>query len=251
MLWIVSMPSMAERLYNVELIIFKRNINPANITEQGADIQPEINFSNAISANSTSALAQKGLRKLSQHELTLTNEYNRLKNNAGFTPLVHLGWRQNDRSRAQLPKLIFQAGKNFNQEFDSYGTPLFENEVDQGANLFELDGYIRLYVQHYLFIETDLVLRVPSERKILNSVEEMPFKLNQSAFTDTYAYEDNESFNKDSETYHNDAAPLKPDHQVEKYLAPYSFQHKRRMRSGEMHYLDHPLMGLIVKVTRV
>ncbi|MCO4789722.1 hypothetical protein DK293_13990, partial [Vibrio cholerae] len=26
---------------------------------------------------------------------------------------------------------------------------------------------------------------------------------------------------------------------------------KRRMRSGETHYLDHPLMGVIIQVRRV
>jgi hypothetical protein len=27
-------------------------------------------------------------------------------------------------------------------------------------------------------------------------------------------------------------------------------QQRRRMRSGELHYLDHPLLGLLIKVSR-
>ncbi len=244
------MPSMAERLYNVEIIVFKRNITPDNANEHGAEKQPDIDFSNAILANNASALAKKGLKKLSLHQLTLTNEYNRLKNHAGYTPLLHLGWRQDDRSRAQLPKLIFQAGENFNQEFDSDGNQLAENELTQEAILFELDGYIRLYVQHYLFIETDLVLRVPSERKILAAVEEMPFELNHSAFESVEVNGDNGAPDENADLYNTGATSLEPRYQVEKYLLPYSFKHKRRIRSGEIHYLDHPLMGLIIKVTK-
>ena len=36
----------------------------------------------------------------------------------------------------------------------------------------------------------------------------------------------------------------------------YAFRHavlvqqKRRMRSGELHYIDHPLLGILVKVSR-
>jgi hypothetical protein len=33
-------------------------------------------------------------------------------------------------------------------------------------------------------------------------------------------------------------------------LQSYRMQQSRRMRSGEMHYLDHPFFGLIVKFTR-
>lgn len=245
------MPSMAERLFDVEVIVFKRNIDSNSINEHWSDKQPEINFSNAISANNANALAKKGLKSLSRHEFTLTDEYNRLNNHAGFTPLLHLAWRQDDRSRAQLPKLIFQAGENFNQAFHSDGSEKFEGDLGQEANLFELDGYIRLYVQHYLFIETDLVLRVPGERKILETVEEMPFEPNQSAFESINVYNGSESTDENADTYNNGVTPLEPVYQVEKYLAPYTFKHKRRMRSGEMHYLDHPLMGLIVKVTKV
>jgi hypothetical protein len=34
-------------------------------------------------------------------------------------------------------------------------------------------------------------------------------------------------------------------------LQPYAFTHKRRMRSGETHYLDNPMMGLIIQVRKV
>jgi hypothetical protein len=30
---------------------------------------------------------------------------------------------------------------------------------------------------------------------------------------------------------------------------PFRFQTSRRMRSGELHYLDHPLFGLLILVT--
>ncbi|MDF4825758.1 CsiV family protein, partial [Vibrio parahaemolyticus] len=35
------------------------------------------------------------------------------------------------------------------------------------------------------------------------------------------------------------------------FLKSYRLDQKRRMRSGETHYLDHPLMGMIIQVRRV
>jgi hypothetical protein len=42
-----------------------------------------------------------------------------------------------------------------------------------------------------------------------------------------------------------------PQVEVEKFLKSYRFDQKRRMRSSETHYLDHPLMGIIIQVRRV
>ena len=39
------------------------------------------------------------------------------------------------------------------------------------------------------------------------------------------------------------AEPAPPPYHV------YSMQQSRRMRSGELHYLDHPVFGLAIKVT--
>ncbi|GAM76452.1 hypothetical protein JCM19241_3989 [Vibrio ishigakensis] len=44
---------------------------------------------------------------------------------------------------------------------------------------------------------------------------------------------------------------VSPKKEVVTYLKSYRMEQKRRMRSGETHYLDHPLMGMIIQVRRV
>ncbi|WP_083539458.1 CsiV family protein [Enterovibrio coralii] len=119
--------------------------------------------------------------------------------------------------------------------------------------MYELDGFIRVYVQHYLFIETDLVLREPGERKVLKDVNAVPVPLENQTDTETDSLLSNNT-QVTSTTEGNTVTGLQKlerEYEVEKYLEPYVLKQKRRMRSGEVHYLDHPLMGLIIQVTRV
>ncbi len=85
----------------------------------------------------------------------------------------------------------------------------------------------------------------------------------QEAMPDTPAFEDLESAQANEE---DDAAALAADHPpatdeemaafLEQAVHDYEFRHavriaqQRRMRSGELHYIDHPLLGIVVKVSR-
>ncbi|MDD1794772.1 peptidoglycan binding protein CsiV [Enterovibrio makurazakiensis] len=258
----ISWPSLAERWFDVEVIVFKRNQNPESVQENWPDTQPNINLSNAISVFDSATLSAKGLQVLPKRDWQLNAEYNRLANHAGFKPLLHTAWRQNDGSKHAMPKLRFTAGKNFGDTYYTDGTPketslnadsAYDSNEKQSGSMYELDGFIRVYVQHYLFIETDLVLREPGERKVLQDVSEVPTPLNNQTATDIETVLDDGTkvaLPEEADTF-TGLQKLERTYAVEKYLKPYAFEQKRRMRSGEIHYLDHPLMGLIIQVTRV
>ncbi|USH01255.1 peptidoglycan binding protein CsiV [Grimontia kaedaensis] len=266
LLCVISWPSFAERWFDVEVIVFKRNQNPDTVQENWPDAQPDINLSGAVSVFDKQTLAARGLQVLPKNQWQLNAEYNRLANHAGFKPLAHVAWRQNDGGRGAMPKLRFTAGRNFGDSFYIDGTskdaPLVTSEsapdgyqpTDKASGpMYELDGFIRVYVQHYLFIETDLALREPGERKVLKEVQAVPLPLDNQVATEV------EGITAEG----SDVAPvvegsaltglqkLERTYSVEKHLNSYAFEQKRRMRSGEIHYLDHPLMGLIIQVTRV
>ena len=101
-----------------------------------------------------------------------------------------------------MPKIRLAAGKQFD------------------SNKFELDGFIRLYVDYYLFLETDLVLHQSISAPVENQFD--PRTNNAQAQT----------------TY-------------ETYLKPFNFKQKRRMKSDEIHYIDHPLVGMILQVRKL
>ncbi|MGF1705447.1 peptidoglycan binding protein CsiV [Enterovibrio baiacu] len=259
----ISWQTMAERLYDVEVIVFKRNQSPDAVKENWPEAPGGINLSNAVSAYDSASMAARGLTLLPKSEWKLNAEYNRLSRHAGFKPLVHVAWRQNDGSRGAMPKMRLAAGNNYGNDYYKDGTPKGGQTVgDDGTekksgSMYELDGFIRVYVQHYLFIETDLVLREPGERKVLQDVSAAPAPL--AGEPDTVLQDiaqDGDTTNVTAiETPNEDVSfaglqKLERSYAIEKYLQPYAFEQKRRMRSGEIHYLDHPLMGLIIQVTK-
>lgn len=260
----ISQPALAERLYDVELIVFKRNQDPASVQESWptqTDIQ---SVNRAVPVTNTTALQNAGLTPLPRSQWQLTDAYNKLANHAGFTPMVHVAWRQDDSGRAALPLLRVSAGRDYSDRFNADGTPITaqpaaptnatashtESQWEEQSldtlpprqPLYELDGTLRVYVQHYLFVEADMVLREPSERRALvEDIIDMPLQTSdaqQGAATNTNNVQV-AGLEKVKKQYH-----------IQRFLQPYAFTHKRRMRSGETHYLDNPMMGMIIQVRK-
>ncbi|SEA28469.1 CsiV family protein [Alkalimonas amylolytica] len=73
------------------------------------------------------------------------------------------------------------------------------NEQQSSEPWWQLDGFIRLHLDHYLFVNTDFVLSTLV---------------------------------------------------TEQQLLPHRIQFSRRVISGEMHYIDHPKLGMILQIRR-
>ncbi len=80
-------------------------------------------------------------------------------------------------------------------------------------------------------------LKEPSVREVL--IQDTPLELTP---TDEQA---------DGTVQAGNLAPVSPTRKVESFLKSYRIDQKRRMRSSETHYLDHPLMGMIIQVRKV
>ncbi|NIY94022.1 CsiV family protein, partial [Vibrio diazotrophicus] len=100
-----------------------------------------------------------------------------------------------------------------------------------------LDGTLQIYVQHYLYAEVMMDLKEPSVREVL--MQDEPLELTPA---DEQA---------DGTVQAGNLAPVSPTRKVESFLKSYRIDQKRRMRSSETHYLDHPLMGMIIQVRKV
>jgi hypothetical protein len=104
--------------------------------------------------------------------------------------------------------------------------------------LYELDGKLQVYVQHYLFLESELDLKSPSVREVVLEDKELDLPTEPGTENDTTVQFGN-------------LESVSPTIQVEKFLKSYRMKQKRRMRSSETHYLDHPLMGIVIQVRKV
>ncbi|WP_434360310.1 peptidoglycan binding protein CsiV [Parasalinivibrio latis] len=262
LLFLVSWPSFAQRLFDVEIILFKRNQDPATVNEHWPEKLVDIDYANSISLSDKAALRKRGITLLSKNHWELNSEYQKLRNHAGFTPLVHMAWRQGDGARPYMPKLRLSAGKNWADMFRPDGSSLNAAPLDPAydaahatGGLFELDGILRVYVQHYLFLETDMVLREPSTREVLVNVNDdipaVPEQETNQEGAPVTEVADTAAQAGNSDIQFGGLQEIEKTYRTESVLQDYAFKQKRRMRSGETHYLDHPLMGMIIQVRKV
>lgn len=126
----------------------------------------------------------------------------------GLTPILHTGWRFPEASESRAPAIKLIAGQRFNKnenvnnnEFISLigaNNDALKGELGTVPD-WQLEGLIKIYVRHYLYINADL-------------------DISESLSTGDY------------ETAR--------------------FSQFKRVISGEVHYFDHPKIGMIIQIRR-
>ncbi|NOH70993.1 hypothetical protein F0225_06515 [Vibrio pectenicida] len=248
LLLVVAMPSWAQRQFDIEVIIFKRALNPEQTAESWPDSLPELSMDKVGYLNDTNYRNRKGVTLLPSSSYKLNPQVQKLKSHAGFKILSHMAWRQGDGNRYVAPTFRIKAGRDFSGQFNSDGSPKGTNlgtEIIDGVTeesisrpLYELDGKLQIYVEHYLYADVQLDMRAPSTHEV--KLEDTPLIFTQLS---------------DSEQTETVQAGLMeditPKVHTEQFLKSYRMDQKRRMRSTETHFLDHPLLGIIIQVRRV
>ncbi|MEZ8387290.1 peptidoglycan binding protein CsiV [Vibrio splendidus] len=246
LLLFVSLPSLAQRQFDIEVIIFKRAVDAEKVNESWPNTQPKISLERVGSFQDTQYRAKKGVQMLPYSEYKLTPQKDKLRKHAGFEVLMHTAWRQGDQGKSSAPVFHIQAGKDFSKQFNADGSEkgaitagsadgFQEETIDKP--LYELDGKLQIYVQHYLYAETTLDLKAPSVREV--TLQEQQIEL------------DSPVSGAESNVQVGNLTEISPTVEVEEFLKSYRMNQKRRMRSTETHYLDHPLLGMVIQVRRV
>lgn len=243
----VSMPSWAQRQFDVEVIIFKRTVDAEQTNESWPNKLPEIVIASAGDFQDSEFRQSKGVSMLPSSSYQLLSQKEALERHAGFDVLLHKAWRQGDRGKGSAPIFHIRAGKDYSKTYNPDGsekqvmaeTPIDGiTEVSIDNPLYELDGTLQVYVQHYLFVETTLDLKAPSVREI--TIESTSLENNADQLGQV-----------DGNVQLGNLTQVTPTVTVEQFLKGYRMDQKRRMRSGETHYLDHPLLGMVIQVRRV
>lgn len=248
LLMLVAMPSMAQRQFDIEVIIFKRAVDAEQTAESWPMTQPQIDLERAGSFSDASYRSKKGVQMLPYSAYELTEEAAELKKHAGFEVLMHKAWRQGDQGRFGAPTFHIQAGRDFSNKFNADGSMIGSETQDQALEgiteesipkpLYQLDGKLQIYVEHYLYADVELDLKAPSVREVTLETPDQT-ELNQ------------ELSDQEQVVQVGLMEDVTPTVHKQEFLKSYRFDQKRRMRSTETHYLDHPLMGVIVQVRRV
>ncbi|MDD9157925.1 peptidoglycan binding protein CsiV [Aliivibrio sp. S4TY2] len=285
---LASWPSFA-RQFDVEVIIFKRNVEPSSYQESWPDILAPINLDRAFSYRDKKMMSSNGASLLPSGYYKLNEAYTKLQNHAGFKPLVHVAWRQGDSGASRSPIFHIQAGQDFSDRFVADGRTIEDANADlslvpldapkpaliedtdtleadttaatsSSGPLLELDGTMQVYVQHYLYVNTILDLKVPGQHEFIVNT---PTADKEEMMTETISSNDSdiqgdttetnavliEDPNADVQLGHLE--DVTPETEVKEFLKSYRMEEKRKMRSGETHYIDHPLMGMIIQVRKV
>lgn len=133
---------------------------------------------------------------------------------AGMRVLFHGAWRQQPQARERADSVLIQGGRRF------------------GAH-HELEGYVTLGLERYLHIDSDLWL------SRFGAAGDAPIDGPQLPLPPMATAADQ------PQPAAEDAAG---DYAIEQLAV---LREQRKMRSGELHYLDHPRFGALVLVTPV
>ena len=168
---------------------------------------------------------------LPRDQLQLSAASKKILHSPDFRLLFHEAWRQPLSDRANSEQIIILGGELFDQHH-------------------ELEGTINISVERYLHINTNLWYstftsnaggvdnpwpQLPTVPVSLATAQDTNLEpLDGSPSGKTYSFDN--QFQADNGNLYS----------VERTV---TLRQHRRMRSNELHYIDHPLLGMLVKVT--
>jgi len=137
--------------------------------------------------------------------------------------LLHISWKMPLLNKKHTQPFLIYGGQNFQQQYHHNGTKknIYTNRIYQylshlnqkeqdSDNNWELSGYIDIYINRYLFIDSDLILK--------------------KTFI-TKSTEDNNE-------------------EIEDRLVSIPLKQTKQVRFNEIHYLDNPHYGIIIQLRK-
>ena len=219
--------------YQVEVLIFRYD-TAFEATQEKWPKKIDRTFPSNLSIldNGETTAINESFSMLTPGQFSFSNYISELKRKKNIKTLYHVAWRQPRLDKSLSQPLLIQAG-----------------DITEDRQ-FELEGTIRISIKRYIHIETDLWL---------SSYQKEDTQLN-----DLWEFSESDApyFLQENNTDHEISiapisapasgllAPLTHEQQpfVTKYIA--RMQQVRRMNRDELHYLDHPLFGLLVRTVR-
>lgn len=266
--------------YQVELVVFKRNVSnaaydketwsknlalayPPNVRHLSpADETSTLKTNSAEAANSAAAplstVEEPAFVKLPDSDFFIRGADYALSREKGVTILFHETWRQPMTKFDSSPAIVIRGGDRFGEHT-------------------ELEGTITLSLSRYLHINTNLWLThfeanygqegqhwpdLPPEPQTISAALEtnnLKMEVNPEDTTKTIGLSGSQtdyglqlstaselSLSGGSNTLLNDFSRLTEKPYLIKEIV--TLRQKRRMRSDELHYIDHPKMGILLKI---
>ncbi|MBD2859094.1 peptidoglycan binding protein CsiV [Spongiibacter sp. KMU-158] len=174
-----------------------------------------------------------------------------IKRSSYYRVLYQASWQQDLENLKNAPAVLIKGGKEFGQHS-------------------ELEGYIKLALERYLYIDTNLWLSKFEENSLSFDTESgttyylppQPKAYQENTGLLDEEYESSPEYqafleqNPDMERRKWEMAMEKQqaqqasfgDYRISRIVR---MEQRRRMRSDELHFIDHPLFGVLVKITKM
>ncbi|MDZ7925065.1 MAG: CsiV family protein [Marinagarivorans sp.] len=236
----------AAQSYQVETIIFERigsAYNADEIWRKKISLSYPLNYRSLISPNSISANTDMRtfVIEIPEADYALKAEAYALRKKSGYRILFHKAWQQTLTSLDKSPAVVITGG----DKFDDY---------------YELSGSLRIGVSKFLHVSTDLWLTQFTPN--LGNTMDIPYlplspdlALNNpnSTLTDSDYNTKNNDFSINSysnnDNYLAKGTVLNTEQRNYLPLRVITTTQSARMRSMELNYIDHPRIGVLIKIT--
>ena len=272
-----------ERWYDVDLVFFQKPNAEYFYSEQWPSQWTVPDTENAVVLTDIQTEYTEYFQTLDSETGALTNAVAALEKSSRYDVIAHIRWRQQGLSQEQAIEVLIQTGRRYHKIQDTatndntitlqnntieYTQTVSDTEpaqqsltAEEGLNatqqyrladdsdteiIYELEGSVKLVLSRFLHVYTDLLLKKP----INLSVE-------QIAITDIPGAS-NELF-ETAGGMMDEAVPAEQKIRIDiadpnktfTTLHGFNIQQHRRVRSQELHHLDHPLLSILVNVTPV
>ncbi len=198
-----------EKWYRVEVLVIESKDKSALAEEWPLDPGMPL-LANAISLDSVS---NTDISPLTENQLTLTRAKKRLQQS--YRLIMHKGWRQTISDKTTAHNIRLVGGQNY--------------AADDAKS--EVDGIIKLSTDRYMNVDADLIFYKPIKIAADSSIELGVTPENQG-------------------TAHFVETPLQNwQNDPQARLQPFRLKGSSRLKADEIHYIDHPLYGIIIVVS--
>ena len=288
----------SDRWFDVELLVFKRNVDIHKISEQldqnnvylkqrdRLEVLKAEKITNCITdqlclhaqnpieiTNNEIVNGGHRLKLLDKSHLELTEQRKKLEAHQLFKPLIHVAWRMPIQNKKNALPIHLFAGENY--ALDAYkeqiaasnqtdinvvtqaatentigSAPLENNNIEKLdvlaslqkqktiQDLYEIDGNLLIYVERYLYVDSQLIVRTETQKEV--------------AATSVSVLANQETNNTELPAVEVIAQEEVVNNvEMKTAVTETLFDQNRRLRSEEIHYLDHPLFGVIVQIRKI
>lgn len=263
-----SSASPQDRWYDVELLIFKYS----NPEEFSAENRPERwslpDTKNSVNLESIDAAQRDNFQIQDPKTRSFGGMLEKLDKSTRYEVLNYSAWRQRGLGRDEAVGVRIRAGRAYlpqapvpaDAEFGLFEEGFVEqgflpevtirryNETQSktGNILYELEGEVKIVLSRFLHVYADLLLLKPVT---LTPVEPAPQTRNSNAHGSGHG--PLAAYRIDWSQQAQAAGPGMPLSGADETLYGINIKAHRRMRSGELHHIDHPLLGMLIQIKPV